>query len=303
MPDERRFALRQVRGDMSFRAFAEHLVTHGLAPGRLSRHRLARVERGEIELPAGLWDEIADALIRAGRTATEIAGLRPTTRPIEPPPLSTPGQRLDQWRRVVVHVRNNRWWRSPITLIARVTSPENLPRYRQIIARYGVDRMRYLRDVRTRLDRGAATAGQWRADPADGIAVDHARSVLAADLGRVELFLFRLYLHNVGQAPWRDRLLYRIGPPVTSGTPFTPGVLPVPDTEPGQSCEILIPGRTQWLYGCATVSYVMVFPDFTPCLPGRIRCWIDTRSAGTEHSLPLPPGFPSADASTTNSPL
>lgn len=26
-------------------------------------------------------------------------------------------------------------------------------------------------------------------------------------------------------------------------------------------------------------SFVMVFPDFTPTLPGRICCWIDTRGA------------------------
>jgi hypothetical protein len=292
MPDDRAAALHRLRGTMSLRAFADHLAANGLPPGRLSRHRLGGAERGEITLPPALWDEIAEALIRGGHTAADVAGLRPATRPIEPAAQSTPRQRLEQWRRIVGHVRDNRWWRSPATLVARVASPEHLPRYRQIIARHGLDSRRYLRDVQARLDIGAKADADWHADPADGIAVDRSRSVLSVEAGRVDLFLLRLRLRNTGTVPWRDRLLYRIGPPVTSSTPFTPGILSVPDTDPGQSCEILIPGRSQWLFSRAAISFVMVFADFTPCLPGRVCCWIDTRAAGTDSTQPLPPGFP-----------
>ena len=291
MPSDQTRALRRARGDMSWRTFAQHLADNGL---RLSRHRLADVERGTITLPAPLWDEIAQALIRGGRTPADVADLRSAARPIEPAPPPTAGQRLEQWHRIVGHVRHNRWWRSPVTLVARVTDPKHLSRNHQILAQSGVERMRYLRDVRTRLDLGMAQAGNWQADPHDRIAIDRKRSLLSIDVDRVELFLLRLRLHNTGTVPWRDRLLYRVGPPVTSTTPFTPGVLPVPDTDPSQSCEILMPGRAQWLCSLAAINYVMVFPDGTSSLPGRVTCWIDTRGAGVDHSLPLPPGFPVA---------
>lgn len=288
MPADRALALRELRGEMSLRAFAEHLLANGLEPGRLSRHRLGGVERGEIELPAGLWDEIAEALIRGGRDAMDVAGLRPDLSPVEPLPPSSPRQRLEQWRRVVGYVRENRWWHAPITLVERATDRVRLPIYRQIIALHGVDSRRYLRDVGARLDLGASTPGSWTPDADDGVAIDRARSVLAVDMHRVELFMLRVRLRNTGTVPWRDRLMYRLGSPVTSATPFTPGVLPVPDTDPGESCEVLIPGRSQWICSRASISYVMVFPDFTSCLPGRICCWIDTSKAGVDHTTPLP---------------
>jgi hypothetical protein len=286
MRGERQDRLRALRGDMSVRAFTEYLVQHGLT-AKLSRHRLGAAERGEVDLPAALWDEIAATLIRAGHTVADVAALRPFTAPIEPVPID-PAVRLAQWRRLVGHVRDNKWWRTPTALLARVANPELLPGYREVIERYGVDRMRYLRAVRARL----AADGRWVPDPADRVAVDRASSVLRFELGRGELFVFRLHLHNVGSVAWRDRLLYRIGPPVTSTMPFTPGILPVPDTKPGESCEILVPGRAQWLCGLAAVNFAMVFPDFTSCLAGRLCCWTDTRSAGVDHSQPLPPGFP-----------
>jgi hypothetical protein len=288
MPDDRRFALRRLRGEMSMRAFAEHLASNGLAAGRLSRHRLGDVERGEIELPTGLWDEIAEALIRGGRTPADVAGLRPSAPPIEPVPQSDPGQRLRQWIGVVRHVRKSRWWQRPILLVTRASHPARLEHYATLVQRYDADSTRYVGDVAARLDLGLATSGQFQASPDDAVVIDRVHSELATELGRVELFMLRVRLCNTGSVPWRNRLLYRLGSPVTSATPFTPGVLPVPDTRPGDSCEVLIPGRSQWLCSRAQVSYVMVFPDLTSCLPGRVCCWIDTRAAGVDHTAPLP---------------
>jgi hypothetical protein len=296
MPDERGAELRRLRGDMSLRTFATYLVDNGLAPKRLSRQRLGAVEAGDAELSDALWDEIVKALITGGHTTDDVAALRPTAPPIEPVPPSTPRQRLEQWTRVVGQVADNRWWRAPIAVIKRATSPENLPQYRRIIARHGVDRERHLQAVRTRLELGATRAGQWQASDDDRVAIDRARSDHTVPTDRAELFLLRLHLHNTGSVPWRDRLLYRIGAPVTTGTPFTPGVVPVPDTDPGQRCEVLIPGRAQWFRSHAAIHFVMVFPDFTPCLPGRVCCWIDTRGAELDRSQPLL--LPRRDATT-----
>jgi hypothetical protein len=287
MPDERGAALRRLRGDMSLRAFTAHLVAHGLAEGTLSRHRLGDVESGKATLSIGLWDEIAKALMAVGHSVDDVAVLRPTAPPIEPLPPSTPRQRLEQWTRVASQVGNNYWWLMPIKVITRATSATNLPLYQRIVARHDVDRGRHLRAVQARLELGSTGAGQWQASADDGIAIDRARSECDKKTNQAELFLLRLRLHNTGSVPWRDRLLYRVGSPVTTGTPFTPGVLPVPDTEPGQDCEVLIPGRAQWFRSLAAINFVMVFPDFTPCLPGRVCCWIDARTEELDQSLPL----------------
>jgi hypothetical protein len=284
---------------MSLRAFTELLATHGLAPGRLSRHRLRDVESGESELSDALWDEIAEALIASGHTAADVARVRVTGVPIDPVPASTPRQRLEQWTRVSEQVRDNRWWRSPATAVARATNPANMARYLSIFARHGVDRVRILHSLRRRFELGATT-GQWQASPDDHVAVDRTYSVLTVKMVRGELFYLPLRLYNTGSIRWRDRLLYRIGTPVSSATPFTFAVLPVPDTDPGQSCQIRIPGRAQWFHSYAVINFVMVFPDFSSCLPGHLPIWIDTRGGPKlGHSLPLPPGFPETSSGTT----
>lgn len=297
MPDDRGAVLRGLRGDRSVRAFSK-LLAERLGEGTLSRHRLAGAETGAVELPDALWDEIAEALIASGHSATDVAALRSTRPPVEPPPSPTPRQRLDQWSRVAGQVGNNYWWRMPLKVISRATSAANLPGYRSIVARHGVDRARHLRALRTRLDLGATGAGRWRADPDDGVAIDRARSECDRRTERAELFLLRLRLRNTGSVAWRDRLMYRIGAPVTTGTPFTPGVLPVPDTDPGQDCEVLVPGRAQWFPSLAAISFVMVFPDFTPCLPGRVCCWIDARTEELDRSLPLLSDLPGPGGTT-----
>ncbi|MFL6118474.1 hypothetical protein [Actinophytocola sp.] len=276
------------------RAFTELLAANGLAAGRLSRHRLRDVESGDSELPDALWDDIAAAMIASGRAAGDVAGLRMAGLPIEPVPVPTPRQRLERWTRAADQLSDNRWWRYPLTLVARATNPANMGQYRGILARHGVDRVRILHEARKRFERGAATAGQWQASPDDGVAVDRVHSVLAAEMTRGELFLLPVRLYNTGSVPWRDRLLYRIGPPVSSATPFTPPMLPVPDTDPGHACDMQIPGRAQWFLSNAVINMVMVFPDFSSCLPGHLPVWVDTREPELDHSLPLPPGFPEA---------
>lgn len=83
-----------------------------------------------------------------------------------------------------------------------------------------------------------------------------------------QLFDVTVELENAGFVAWRRRLLLRLGPPITSTITQTAPLLPVPDTPPGATCRIQIPGRAHFLPGSCVVTYVMIFPDGTPCLPG-----------------------------------
>lgn len=290
MADDRGEVLRRLRGTMSLRRFATLLAGSTLGTGTLSRHRLRDAESGATVLPDALWDRIAEALLDLGYDAADVAALRAARPKPGPPRPPSPHQRHAQWSRVVGHVGGNPWWSQPLRLVEWVTGKANLRRYAPIVERHGIDSVRHLRAVQARLRLGAARAGQWRPDAADRVAVDRTRSTLAKRVEPAELFLLRIRLHNTGPVPWRDRLLYRVGAPVTTGTPFTPGVLPVPDTDPGRYCEILVPGRAQWFRSLAAVHFVMVFPDLTPCLPGRLCCWTDARADDLAHadkSVPL----------------
>jgi hypothetical protein len=293
MSVERGAVLRTVRGTTSLQAFAQHLVANGLAPRALSRQRLSDVEQGVTELAPALWDEVVDALIRGGHPPEDVAPLLASPPAAEPVPPSTAGQRLAQWTRVVANVRENRWWRSPFAMIERYAVDKTISRL--LLDRYDFDKDRQLDDLRNRLRLGA-TSGPCHPSAGDAVAVDRAGSALNVTVEHGELFVFVARLHNIGTVPWRNRLLCRLGPPVTSSLPFTVTALPVPDTEVGAPCTVTIPGRSQWFPNLAVVSYVMVFPDFTPCLPGRLRCTVDTRSGDYDRSFALPPGFPTVEA-------
>lgn len=287
MTDEQRAALRRLRGDRSLRAFTD-LAAGGMTKP-LSRQRLSRVEQGTTDLAPAEWDALADALLQAGHTVAEVAELRPGSSVIEAAPAAAAALRLRQWSRVVDQLPGNRWWQHPTSLMERIAGRERAHHYRELAERHGIDLEQQRVEIRHRLARGAQVAGTFTVDSSDAAAVAET-SELSVATGAVELFVLQAQLHNSGSVFWRDRLLYRLGPPVSSSLPFTPAVLPVPDTAPGHGCEILIPGRSQWFPNLAIISYVMVFPDCTPCLPGRLRCLVDTRRHGHfDHTLPMPP--------------
>lgn len=287
MTDEQRAALRRLRGARSLRTFAD-LAAGGMTKP-LSRQRLSRVEQGTADLTPAEWEALADALLLAGHTVAEVAVLRPGSSVIEAAPPAAAALRLRQWSRVVDHLPGNRWWQHPTSLMERVAGRERAHHYSELTERHGIDLEQQRKEIRRRLAHGVKVAGTLTVDSSDAVAVAET-SELSAATGAVELFVLNAKLHNAGSVFWRDRLLYRLGPPVTSSLPFTPAVLPVPDTAPGRDCEILIPGRSQWFPSLAIVSYVMVFPDCSPCLPGRLRCLVDTRKHGHfDHTLPMPP--------------
>lgn len=288
MNREQHVALRRLRGTMSLRSFVDHLAAHGLPSEQLSRQRLSKVEQGTADLPPALWQAIATALMAGGHSFDEVAALIPRSS-IEPVPPSTPSLRRRQWTKLLDRLPGNRWWMQPSALILRLAGSDWVRRYHALIAEFGIDPEDQRREVLRRLaDAGDPTE---RIPTHDAVSVLEAGSELSVRIGRGELFVLRARLANRGDTEWRDRLLYRLGPPVTSSLPFAPGLLPVPDTNPGGTCDVLIPGRGQWFPNLAVLSYVMVFADCSPCLPGRLRCLVDTRSDhGLDHTLELPDG-------------
>lgn len=141
------------------------------------------------------------------------------------------------------------------------------------------------RDVLRRL----ATDGPWAPDPDDRVAVDDEDVDQTQRVAPGGPFVFRAHLHNTGTVPWVDRMLYRLGPPVTSSLPFAPVLVPIPDAKPGHTSTVIIPGRGQVFPNLAVMTYAMIFADCAPCLPGSIRFLVDTRNKHKiDRPLPLP---------------
>lgn len=285
----RAVALQQVRGTKSLREFAAFLRTHGLSEGQLSRQRLGRVERGAIDLPPELWTRVVAALRAAGVPDDQLAPLVPVPGSvIEPIPPSEPGLRRAQWSRLLASLPGNRWWQQPTTILAKVAGQRWVRDYHAMVERYDVDAEEQRREVLRRL----ASEVTWSARPDDAVGVEGDESTRSTRIKSGGLFVFELTLHNTGIVPWRDRLLYRLGTTVSSSLPFLPALLPVPDTEPGASARIVLPGRAQWFPNLAVVNFAMVFADCSPSLPGVIRCFVDTRENDRfDHTLNLPDGI------------
>jgi hypothetical protein len=294
MPDERAETLRRLRGDRSVRAFAKLLAESGLASRAVSRQRLMDLEQGA-DAPVALWEEIADALAATGVPLEELEPLRSFEGLIDPPPPSTADLRWRQWERITSRVPRNPWWHKPLSLVQKVLpKAEKATSYRELFDRYDKVREPMLEQAHLRLSRGSS--GPFTPYPGDLARIDRAGSELHVRVEHGELFVLTLRLHNAGSVPWRDRMLLRLGPPVSSSLPLTPAVLPVPDTDPGELCEVVVPGRGQWFLNLAVMNYVMVFPDMSSCLPGRVTFQVDTRDKnhGFERSFELPTGFPTA---------
>lgn len=122
-------------------------------------------------------------------------------------------------------------------------------------------------------------------DPRDRVRV-RAITPTEARVVANQLFEFTVELDNVGPIAWQQRLLLRLGPPVTSTLAQTAPLLPVPDTPAGGTCQIQIPGRAHFLPGACVITYVMIFSDGTPCLPGGLALPI-TSIGPTHRALPV----------------
>jgi transcriptional regulator with XRE-family HTH domain len=268
-------AVRTALG-LSLAGLAERLRTSG-GPA-LSRQRLSQLERGQRDLPDDEWLRLADALGAAGATiadATLLASAVVARAAARPLPRLDAGSRQ---RRLAV-------------LAARLAENPRWRRFHTVAAEHAVDLGRLHGETSRRLALAADRRASWRARADDALTVlEPDRCGLRASCA--DPFLVRPLLHNSGGTPWQDRLLVRLGATVSSSMPFIPGALLVPDTEPGGSCEILVPGKAQWFPNLAEVSYVMVFPDGTQCLPGRLILRIDTRDKDRpDQTFPVPRGL------------
>jgi hypothetical protein len=78
----------------------------------------------------------------------------------------------------------------------------------------------------------------------------------------------RWVLHNTGSIPWRDRLLYRVGP-------MEPGIvssrfLPIPDTDPGDNVEITWVVRAPQQPGTYRMCLKAGWPNGVYCFPSTL---------------------------------
>lgn len=290
--------LKALRGTMSQQKFIELLETHGFPEDELSRQRLSRVEKGEVDLPPETWEALIEALLAGGRSEAEVESLWPEEPALASAPPNTPEFRRQQWLSLAERLPRSRWWRSFDQLVAEFAGPRWLRDYQKIVREIGFDQYDQLTEAHRLLRLGGTQEGRGMPVPGDAIALAGDLEAFAggvADrtvrLPSNQVFLLRQRLANTGTAHWRDRMLYRVGPLVTASTPFVPPLLPVPATAPGDECEMIIPGRAQFLANLAMVSYVMVFPDCSVCLPGRLTFCVDTRTDEFDPIPELPPGF------------
>lgn len=235
---------------------------------KLTRQRLSRHEQGS-KIPERLLRAIAETC-----AADELldTALRTRWRHLlsGPDPVITATDRRRRLHEMARRARGNPRW----------------PLYEKLGREYGAD----LGALHTKASELLAMPPQDDWAPVDGDAVTVVReeSALEVALVRGELFVLVATLRNSGVVPWRQRLLTRLGPPVTSSLAFTPPVLPVPDTPPGEMCRIVIPGRGPWFPNASLVTYVMTFPDLAPCLPGSLSLLVDASTQDDVVSHPIP---------------
>lgn len=75
-------------------------------------------------------------------------------------------------------------------------------------------------------------------------------------------------VRNTGRSQWTDRLLERIGPPATAATMRSQPLWEVPNTAPGEECEIRIPMYAAELEGTSVSHWRMFTRDGAPCRVG-----------------------------------
>jgi hypothetical protein len=259
---------------MSLPVFTRLLADQG-AP-KLTRQRLSGFERGQ-RLPVPLLYAIAEACATIGGLPDEIRGrwLQILRQP-------------DSWDRVPGSYPSGR--RKQLrALTARATGNPRWPLYRELAGGLGVDLDANLAEARRCLELPDNPA--WQPVPDDRAVVVSQAGSLRVTVERGELFIFVCTLSNCGSTAWRDRLLIRLGPPVTSSLAYTPPVLSLPDTHPGAECRVVLPGRGPWFPNLSVVTYIMTFPDCRPCLAGSLRLWVDARQHPGPTTQPLPPGL------------
>lgn len=295
MIEKQRETLRKlmVEQGISLREFEERYLKPNRRAGRrlMTRQRLSKVLDGRSDLAATECQQLADILLRSGFAENQVRGLRPRQMPAVAESAATwpeRDRRYAQLRRIVEGLPGSVWWTDPgpdslVNKMSRKTylnDPEWEARYLQLRAGYDISegfQEKRRHEVAAILRGGGERVGGYRRPGDDSVAVLTPAELLTQQRKNGELFVFEVILKNTGKVDWCDRLIFRIGPPVTSNLPLAPLLVPVPDAKPGEQCRILVPGRAQHLHGLAVISYVMVFADCSQALPGHLQLRVDTR--------------------------
>lgn len=248
-------------------------------PGsRRTNRMISDVERGERRWPLSAWHAAVRALERFDAAAAETAALRSLLPPVGHPPAPATLWTTEDRR---AHLR---------TMLADLTADEPARRFERTTEHATVPEHVMAGEVLRRLNEGSAESPspqdhyQWELLESSWTDV--------TDIGKRPYFAVHVRLHNTGEVPWKGRLLSRLGVTVSTVMPATPRVTPVPDTEPGGSCVVLIQGRPAHLVGVTDIHYVMTFADLRPCFPGDRRTiqltLATTTTVGAQETQPVP---------------
>jgi transcriptional regulator with XRE-family HTH domain len=107
-------------------------------------------------------------------------------------------------------------------------------------------------------------AGTARTDPSKDISdPDDASEFIKAEVAPKaivtagEFFTVTFFVRNAGAIPWHERFLSRAGPPATMALPWSPSMIAIEHTAPGEIAEIPIPLRGAPLPGTAQILFKM----------------------------------------------
>lgn len=90
-----------------------------------------------------------------------------------------------------------------------------------------------------------------------------------------QIFVKTWRVKNTGTIPWKDRRLERQGPLTGPGLITSERYAEVPDTEPGETCEIAVRLKAPG-YDCSSIAYFkMVHPDGSICFPDSYQLGLD----------------------------
>ncbi len=247
-----------------------------LPDSRKSFRAISSVEHGDRRWPLSAWHAAVKVLERLDADAPEVAALRSRLPSIgrTPAPATTwtPDDRC-------AHLR---------ALLADITASPPRRGFTRTGTTITWSPYPAAGEILSIIDAGSAerpsAQDQWEmleAFPPEG-----------TDIGKGEYLPIRVTLRNAGQIPWKGRLLSRLGVTVSTVMPMTPRVVSVPDTKPGDSCTVIIPGRPAHLVGVTDIHFVMTFADLRPCFPDdrrTIRLTLTTTTTvGAQETLPVP---------------
>jgi transcriptional regulator with XRE-family HTH domain len=99
-------------------------------------------------------------------------------------------------------------------------------------------------------------------------------------------------VRNSGTVLWEGRWLARVGAPSGHGIPTSPKKVRIPDTQPGEEADLVVPMQSQALAGSSQASFKMVDEDgreyFPDCYPLGLVVSIVVDGNGRGPDLPRP---------------